>query len=398
MVQAMTQWIKNYKGAIYVILDMPLNVINYLFVVLLGAYLSPIDYGQATAFLALLAILITPGIALQSAVARQIARDADHQLRLDETSRRILFFWLLGLVVAMPLIQFLLNTNSIVVLILLLVIVTHGLLSWQRGQLQGHGYFFRLSSSMYTEMLLKLVVGILLVRLFNLPSVVMVCVLLAYASSLIWTTLQIPRRKNAEAETLSFTDALLPFLFQLSFIQISMNLDLLVVNRLNPDISGFYAATIRYGQLIAYLMLSVQTVLIPWLAHQTRHIRLDYILGLYGGFAILILVGYRFIVPLTIPYLFNQAYLLIQPELIWVAMSYLMYALLNLLILVFITRNLRHYQLVMIMVLAILSVLYLFMTDTIRLMLLAQIVTYGLACIVLLIAYHHQVRKSKQHE
>lgn len=390
--QTLKQWMEDYKSIVYILLDLPLNVINYLFVVLLGSYLSPVDYGQATAFLALLAILITPGIALQSAVARKIASAGEHRLQLDQSSSRILFLWLLSIILAIPLIQLLLNASLVVILILLLVVVVHGLLSWQRGQLQGNGHFLRLSSSMYVEMLIKLGIGILLISIFNLPSVVVICVLIAYGCSLVWTTLQIPNRKVLNVQTLSFQNTLLPFLFQLSFIQISMNIDLLIVNRLNPDISGFYAATIRYGQLIIFVMLSIQTVLIPWLARHTKTIRLDYIMGIYSLFALIILASYHFIVPLTIPYLFGEVYLAIQPELVWVATSSLIYGLLNLLILVFIMNNRRYYQFIMMSVLVSLSVSYLFTTDTIWLMLITQIVIYGLACISLLIIYYRLVR------
>ena len=314
---------------------MAANVSNYLFHLLMGRFLGPVNYGVLASVISLLYILMVPTTTVMTTVVKFTAEydvegAADKIHGMFKRLTKQLFYvgaaLFLALVVLSPWISGFLNIPSLTPMLILSTMVLIGyLIPVNRGILQGQQRFGALSLNLLLETVLKLVIGITLVILgFAVNGAVfgiVAGVAVAYGLSFV------PLRKvlkAGETATVSVRDMLkysVPVFIVLLCLNAYYSIDILLVKHfLSPLNAGYYSGLSILGKIVFFASLSIVAVMFPLAAGQHKaggkHSHyLGYTLGLItlvsGAIVAVYSIAPRFIIDL----LFGTKYLAVAPYL-----------------------------------------------------------------------------------
>lgn len=314
-------FLTNQQQIIYPLLDIPLSALNYAFLVFASWYLPRSDYGIVNSLLALLAITLMIGIAVQTLTAKQVSALATE---VDTTA----IFRLGGLagllvcvifLITMPVLQAITHGSVAALIALYLTFVCNIFVSIFRGIYQGQKRFLRLNLSFYIEVFGKTTTLLLFLMWFPTITTVIGAVLIGMALSLAYS-LMTDWHERPSSRFTTTPQPIAPVLRQLSgivaaqfFLQFFVTIDIILINYYSPYNAGAYAVVAKYGQLILFSFLSLQTVLFPILnraaaarsAFQSvlRSVTIGYLV-----LSLLVVVVYHTIIPRTIPLFFGAAY------------------------------------------------------------------------------------------
>lgn len=317
----------------------------------MGRLLGPADYSIIGSLLAFISIITIPTNAVATATMRFTAhyhaKNEDGLIRgfLSSFTRRLI---IVGIVVALLLIalsgllaNFLHLPSLVPVLIIAPLLVTAILLPLNRGVLQGLQRFIASITNQGIDAILKLIIGVVLVKLgFGINGAVGALVLAsitAYVASFyalrpifkhhLKPVVGIP----PEVKEFSLV-ALIAFLLA----TLLMNIDILLVKHyFQPYEAGLYAALSTTAKIILFVTTPVVTVMFPMISdlqgRNEKHYRVLFqsmllvlILGLTG-------VGGYFLLPhLVVNILYGPTFATIAPYLGLFGVVMLLYSLINL--------------------------------------------------------------------
>ncbi|MFH1736512.1 MAG: oligosaccharide flippase family protein [Actinomycetota bacterium] len=314
---------------------MAANVSNYLFHLLMGRFLGPVNYGVLASVISVLYILTVPTFTIMTAVmkftAEHSVEEAPSKTRelMMRLSKRLLVIsaMLFVVIVALsPMISSFLNISSIWPIVILSGIVLVGyVLSVNRGVLQGLQRFGSLSASLILETVIKLAVGVALVLTgFAVNGAVfgiVVAVFVAYLFSF-WPLKDILAAKGKGGVSLrALFQYSLPVFITLLCLSAYYSVDIMLVKHFLPAVeAGYYSGLSILGKIVFFASLAITGVMFPMVAQRHkaeephRHILLS-TLGLTTAVSGAI-VGLYFIMPrFTISLLFGSKYLSVAPYL-----------------------------------------------------------------------------------
>lgn len=381
---------------LYPLLDIPLSALNYAFLVFASWYLPRNAYGIVNSLLALLAITLMMGLALQTLTAKCVSALATE----IDIPALFQFGGLAGLLIgglfltSLPLLQALTHGSGAALLAIYLTFVCNMFVSIFRGIYQGQKRFLRLNLSFYIEVFGKTVTLLLCLSWFPTITTVIGALLVGMALSLAYSL----RADGPEWSSAFFTikrQPLGPVLRQLRgivaaqfFLQFLVTMDIIIVNYRSPYTAAAYAIVAKYGQLILFSFLSLQTVLFPLLNRAAadraafmpllRSITLGYL-----AVSLLVIVLYHTLIPHTIPLFFGTAYGETGALLSLGAVVYCLLAFIHLLVNLFIIVGDARY-LVCLAATALLTLgLNLYYAQNIPALLIAQSVVYAALALAL---------------
>ncbi len=339
-------------GALLLISTTVVNAGNYAYNLIMGRWLGPAAFADASLIVTLFLVITFVTVALQTTTAKFAAvYSASARPAANEALRRWLGrgAWLGGLGLLLifglgaPLWQRFFHTSSIwPFVIFALGVPFYIILGVERGMLQGATRFSVLALSFQAEMWARLVIGIALVALGW--SVFGAVAGLSLSLVVAWLVSHRANGNQMHAEPLSASErrAIIgftgPVLAALAGQILINNSDVLIVKHFfSAAEAGLYAALALIGRIVFFATWSVVTVLFPIVArrhHQGdphRHL-------LYTGLAIVLLVSAPIVlltiaVPeLIVGLIFGEAYLPMASLLGGYALATTFYALANVVI------------------------------------------------------------------
>ncbi len=260
---------------------MAANLSNYVFHLLMGRFLGPVNYGVLASVVSILYYLMVPTTTITTIVMKYAAEfevegapGKTHAL-FKRLTRQLLVISLVLfclMAAASPLISRFLRMDSVwPLLILSTVILVTYLLPINRGVLQGLQKFGTLSTNLVIETVLKVIVGIALVAggyaVNGAVFSIVLAMVVAYALSFI------PMRRILAAHEAGVVELgpvwrySIPVFITLLCLNSYYSIDIILVKHfLSPIDAGHYSGLSILGKIVVFASLAIVGVMFPIVA------------------------------------------------------------------------------------------------------------------------------------
>lgn len=307
---------------------MAANLSNYLFHLLMGRFLGPVDYGVLASLISVFYILTVPTSTVQTAIMKYSAeyhaeenlskvngllRDSTKWLGLTGF---VLFIIFAGL---STMISRFLNIPSVApVLILSIVIPVAYLIPINRGIMQGLSSFLQLSFNFSLEAVLKLAVGIVLVfigyHVSGAIAGIVIAMIICYGLSFFPVRSLLKTSGVEEAHLMSILKYSLGVFVALLCLNTYYSVDVILVKHFfSATNAGYYSGLSIMGKIVFFASMAIVAVMFPIVAglhkKEEKHSHyLLYTLSLISLVSGAVVVGYFVAPSLIIHILFGQKY------------------------------------------------------------------------------------------
>lgn len=261
----------------------------YLFNMLMGRYLGPVQYGALTAISSMLSIITVISGAVFIVSMRYSGEFYNEGL--IKVLRRFfafltknlliigIFLFLLGILLTKPIGHFFSISQSTPLIIGFVSIIFGLLIVINRGFLQGAQRFLAIASLNVLEMGSRLLLGIFLVLIgFNLNGAISAMVLataITYGISFISLN-KVFKSKSSDSKSTNFKfdkkeiiNYTWPTLLASFFLAIAINVDIILVKHyFDPEIAGVYAAISTIAKIILYATSPIIGVMFPMVSEK----------------------------------------------------------------------------------------------------------------------------------
>lgn len=291
------------------------SIFSYLFNMLMGRMLGPEQYGEMTAILSLLMITSVGGGAILTVVMKYSGEiyhtgSAASMVKLIKVFSKFVFFLgmiclLIGLALAKPISSFFRIEHIIPVVIAFLSFIFGFMILVNKGVLQGTQRFVALSFVGVLDAGLRLMIGIVLVKIgFGVGGAIS-AIVLATAIAYIFTFWPIARvikehNKNKDGSPFWFDKKAIfsyawPTTVTMFLLTLALNIDIIFIKHFFPSgDAGIYAAISTIGKIILYGTAPIVSVMFPMISERKikgdKHyilFVLSLILTIIGGLAVL---------------------------------------------------------------------------------------------------------------
>ena len=252
---------------------------NYVFNVLMGRMLGPIDYGVLASLLSLVFIINVPSQTLGTITTRYIAR---FESRKELGHARFFFNYLLKktliislfvsllFLAASPFLKIFLKVEAFSPFLILLVILFFSLLSaLPMGGLRGLEKFFEISLYNVITTILKVILGVALVWLgFKINGALFALFFSGLLLALLfYKDLKLPAQEAVELKDEKIFHYAIPVFFVSLCLATLYNLDVIMAKHFLSDTqAGYYAVLSLMGKIILFGTASIGDVLFPIVA------------------------------------------------------------------------------------------------------------------------------------
>jgi O-antigen/teichoic acid export membrane protein len=333
------------------------SVFSYLFNMLMGRLLGPEQYGEMAAVLSVLTIVSVAGSAI-SIIVMRYSGELYHGEKFDALNRLIAIFlrfalflglilFLLGLILSKPISAFFHIDHLVPVIIGFSSFVFGLLIVVNRGVLQGTQRFSELTIANVIEMIVRLLLGLILVKIgFELNGAMLATVIATITAFLITMgpINDIRQKKQAKSasganfrfdkkEMLSYA---LPTIAVTLFLTAFINIDIILVKHYFPaEVAGQYSAVATVGKIILYIAAPIITVMFPMISEKKakgeKHFKIFLAsLAFTAGIASLILAVYSVMPYFIVNLLYGESYAKMANFLPSLGVFVLLYAMVNL--------------------------------------------------------------------
>lgn len=326
------------------------NVINYLYHLIMGRMLGPVDYGiLASLFSILYVVGIVPtstSVAIVKFISssKKMSEIATIYRSIDKLVLRLSVTLSALTLVSSPFIARFLNIDNVLLVVLISPILFISLITLvnqatSQGILKFMGFVF----PNFVASAAKLAFGVLLVILgfsvFGAMVGVVVSGVLAYFVSVPYVR-KIREIKNFDTgyDLKPFFKYSLPVFFQaLAFTSIFTTDVILVKHFLSPFEAGIYASLSTLGKIVFFASSPIASVMFPVVAGKSARGE-KYMKVFWGAFGLTfavsaaVVVVYYFFSDFAISVLYGGAYLSAAPDLVWMGLFILVYTLATLLV------------------------------------------------------------------
>ncbi len=316
--QKIIKLIKDKQHVIFPFLDIALNGVNYLFHIYVSWYLFASDYGILNSLLALSAILFVTGISFQTYTAKQISKEKSNR-SFSEIIKLGLFSGMIISVLLLAISPFLISitrSDFLSIILVMAIFLSNLILSILRGGFQGRKEFLNLNASFYIEVLSKVFILFIFLRYFSNIHFVLLSILIGMVLSLLHGYLKNKKHihiKTAKTMVIKNRLRILSKIFIANFfLYFFTSIDMILVNYFIPEISGVFAVVLKYSQIIMFVGFSIITVFIPLLSGSKdeeefkKYFRKIFFIMIF--LAVLGIIFYSLILPLTVDFFFDDQY------------------------------------------------------------------------------------------
>lgn len=322
---------------------MVINVINYLYHLVMGRILGPVDYGILASLFSILYIVGIVPTSTSVAIVKFIssAKNSHEIVTIYRSLYKLVFVIASALsvltIVASPFIANFLHIENIFLVILITPILFFSLITLvNQAASQGLLKFMGFVLPNFASSVVKICLGVLLVvvgySVFGAMIGVFAGGLLAFFVSK-WYVRGIKKTKKFknEYDLKPFLRYSLPvFLQALAFTAIFTTDVILVKHFLSPFNAGIYAALSTLGKIVFFASSPISSVMFPVVAGRSAKGE-KYLEIFWGSFALTLIVStivvgvYYFFSDFAINILYGTAYLSASSDLIWMGLFILVY-------------------------------------------------------------------------
>lgn len=408
---------RKHEKQIFLVLDIALNGFNYFFHIIVSRASTGNDYGRFNALLSLASILFVTGISFQNYISRTLSQDVKIRKEMHSAAFNalILSMFLIGIVLVFhnPLETFI-RSGFLSLGLVLAIFMVNLFLSIIRGIFQAREQYYRLNVSFYLEVISKIAFLFIIIQTGMTVEKALLSILcgmiIAFLHALIVSAPRLSRIKRSwrifledrKKSTLLVTmKKILLIIAGNIFLYYFIALDMLIVNKKFPADSGVFAVVLRYSQLVFFVGFSLFAVLTPRLNKAAANIpdfRKEWKKQLIALACIISIsaIGYKWIFPYTVIPFFGDKFSEAGPFLPLAGITYSILLLIFYQVNVFIALRSRKYLFILIFLVFALPVALVLFADTIRQILLLELVLFSIT-FILLFAYaffslHKQVR------
>jgi O-antigen/teichoic acid export membrane protein len=329
---------------------------SYLFNLLSARLLGPEQYSQVTAILALFTVASVGSSAILIVAMRYLGElyYVERYRALRQTYWHLMkqslglaaVFFIIGVILVVPLVKFFAIQAPLPVIIAFLSFFFSFAVSVSRGLLQGSQRFVSISVSTTTEMAVRVLTLVILVKLgFGLVSALWAvvlgsCISLFVTSRPVSKIMDLAENDSCQEDYVLPQKELLSYAWQTFitsfFLNIFLSLDILLVKRyFTGEIAGKYAALSSVAKLIFFLTGPVVSVMFPMISEKRtkgeKHYRALGLSIIVTSVVALLVLGVFSLFPyLVIKILYGQTYTTYSNLLPQVGLFIVFYVLINL--------------------------------------------------------------------
>lgn len=317
--------------------SMGVNVINYIYHLVMGRLLGPVDYGTLASIYSILYIVSIVPTSTSFAIVKFIssAKDKDELGSIYYGIKNLVLYVALGtsLIVALSssAISKFLNIGSIWPVLFVAPVLFLSLITLvNQASLQGLLKFIGVVGPNLVSSIVKLLLGVLFVFLgwsvTGAIGAVVISVLLAYFYSTRLARGLFPQHQKSNFKLMPFLRFSLPVLLQaLAFTSI-FTVDILLVKHFFPPYeAGLYASLSMLGKVIYFAASPITSTMFPIVSG--RHARGEkYFKVFFASLGLTVLMSFSivalyFLLPdLSIGLLYGQKYLAAKGDLVWMGL------------------------------------------------------------------------------
>ncbi len=330
--------------------SMVINIINYVYHLVMGRILGPINYGVLASLFSILYIVGIVPSSTSVAIVKFIssAKNSHEITTIYKSLNKFVFLIASALsvltIIASPFIANFLHIENIFLVILITPILFFSLITLvNQAASQGLLKFMGFVLPNFVSSVVKICLGILLVimgySVFGAMVGVFAGGLLAFFASK-WYVREINKTINfkKEYDLRPFLKYSLPvFLQALAFTAIFTTDVILVKHFLSPFDAGIYAALSTLGKIVFFASAPISSVMFPVVAGRSAKGE-KYLKIFWGSFGLTLIISavvvgvYYFFSDFAIKSLYGSAYLSASTDLVWMGLFILVYTLALLLV------------------------------------------------------------------
>lgn len=331
---------------------------SYLFNMLMGRYLGPTEYGEMTALMSFLMIISVAGSAILT-ITMRYSSQLYAENKYSALKRLLSFFTkyiyvlslaiiLICLVLIKPIANYFSISSLLPVAIAFSSLIFGLVVLANKGFLQGTHQFSAVSFIGAIEMALRLVLGVILVKIGFQVSGALAAVVLATAISYFitfWPINSLFKKAGTDKtetnfrfdkkEILSYS---WPTLITSVLLIVALNIDIILVKHYFPAYdAGIYAAISTIAKIILYITAPVITVMFPMISEKTtkgdKHYSIFLLSLLMVAVGSFLILGLYVVAPAKIiGILYGPSYISFFYLLPEIGMAVLLYSLINLVV------------------------------------------------------------------
>jgi len=255
---------------------MVVNFGAFLFHLIMVRLLGFSAYGILGVLLALVYIINVPVNVIQTTITKFVSefKTTDKEGKINslirKSSKKLFIYSLMAfilIILVSPLLASFLKMSITNILLLSPVIIFASLLPIARGTFQGLQKFNLLSLNLYSEIFIKLGLGILLVYLGMGINGAILGITLSFLFPILIAFIPLKKYLKVTKETINAEQIYkysYPVLVTILFLTIMFTIDIILVKHFFDEISaGFYAAVALAGKVIFFATLPISLVMFP---------------------------------------------------------------------------------------------------------------------------------------
>ena len=278
MIEKIKYYIKNHQKRVYIILDIPMFIFTFAFIVMLGNVLAPEPLTLFNAALGIFTVFSTVGIALQTVIARRIAAAN----KIIGSHDFLIAACVVGLLSVLPFAlpeQYTSSLRSVKasgIFPFIVILFSHAGISFCRGILQGTERFYGLWSAQASEHVFRLIILYLFldgsVSLNDAWMTVVGSSLIHFMYALwllpkeVWVQCWNDGRTQEGLSKEIFGVILCNF-----FLNYFLSVDLIVVGETLGEDGGAYVTANKFGKLLYFVGASFAIVILPKFSRAKTH-------------------------------------------------------------------------------------------------------------------------------
>lgn len=328
---------------------MGVNAVNYLYHVLMGRILGPVNYGTLASLYSIIYLIGIVPISASVAIVKFIssAKNQNEVSSIYSSLKRFVFFialvTLVILFVASPVIARFLNINNFWLVSLVSLILFFILLALvNQATSQGLLKFFGSVGPSLVSALIKLILGVILVLLgwsvFGAMVGVVMASFISYLFSFWFLRRFLKERKTYSYDLRPFLKYSFPVLIQALAFTSLFTTDVILVKHFLPAFqAGIYAALSTLGKIIYFAASPITATMFPIVSRRKASGE-GYRKIFLVSFAVTVLLSVAIVLfywlfpNIAIGVLYGKAYLSAKTELVWMGIFILFYTLSYLLV------------------------------------------------------------------
>lgn len=333
---------------------MVVNVLNYIYHLLMGRILGPVEYGILASVFSLLYIFGIVPLSSSVAIVKFISQSEDkREISIVYSSiRKFIFKVALGIcifiaVLSPAIAEFLKIDNFWLIFLTVPILFLNLIVLVNQATAQGMLRFMGFVLPNVVSAVIKLLLGLLLVYLgysvFGATLAILIGAILSFFATIPYVKDINKKIKKGYFDIKPFLVFSFPVLVQALCFTAFFTLDVILVKHyLSPMEAGFYAAISLLGKIIYFAVSPIASAMFPIVskrkARNEKYLKIFFTsLAVTVGISLVVVVLYYFFPKLAILLLYGKEYLSVYKDLVWMGLFMFFYSLSMLLVNLFLS-------------------------------------------------------------